>query len=205
MIASVSGEVLALRLDSAVVEVGGLGLSIIATPPTLADLRVGGDTTLHTSLVVREDSLTLYGFPTDDEREVFATLQTVSGVGPRLALAVLAVHQPETLRRAVAAEDLTALMKVPGIGKKGAQRMVLELGERLGSPVGTLRPASAAPGPPAAVESSPSTPVVEALVGLGWSVRQSEDAVGGVLAGDDALADDTPALLRAALQSLGRR
>ncbi len=206
MIASVSGEVLSLRLDSAVVEVGGVGISVIATPATLKDLRVGGDTTLHTSLVVREDSLTLYGFATDDEREAFVVLQTVSGVGPRLALAILAVHRPEALRRAVAAEDLTALMKVPGIGKKGAQRMVLELGDRLGVPTGAGA-ASGSGSPAALAVGAPSTsaPVVEALEGLGWSARQAQDAVGSVLAEDEGLAGDTPALLRSALQRLGRR
>ncbi|CAA9419060.1 MAG: RuvA, partial [uncultured Quadrisphaera sp.] len=143
MIASVRGPVLALRLDAAVVDVGGVGMLVHATPSSLADLRPGTEATLHTSLVVREDSLTLYGFADDDERDVFEAVQTVSGVGPRLALAMLAVLSPEDLRRAVAGDDLTTLVKVPGIGRKGAQRMVLELGDRLGAP-------SAAPGARAA-------------------------------------------------------
>ena len=210
MIASVAGEVLALRLDSVVVEVGGVGLSVAATPATLADLVVGGDARLHTTLIVREDSLTLYGFTTADARDAFETLQTISGVGPRLALAVLAVHEPEALRRAVAAGDLTALMKVPGIGRKGAQRMALELGDRLGAPAGGPAPAAVgpAPGSPGASGGgggAAGAPVVEALVGLGWSARQAEDAVAAALAEDASLGADAAAVLRAALRRLGRR
>jgi holliday junction DNA helicase RuvA len=208
MIASVRGTVLALRLDGAVVEVGGVGMLVQATPATLAELRRGAEAVLHTSLVVREDSLTLFGFADADEREVFETLQTVTGVGPRLALAVLAVHSPEQLRQAVAAEDLTALVRVPGIGRKGAQRLVLELGDRLGAPSG-----GAVAGPvPAQAPSRPTavpSPVVEALVGLGWSAKQAEDAVLAVSgeAGDtggEVAPQDLPALLRAALRHLGR-
>ena len=207
MIASVAGEVLAVRLDSVVVEVGGVGLSVAATPATLADLVVGGDARLHTTLVVREDSLTLYGFTTADARDAFETLQTISGVGPRLALAVLAVHEPEALRRAVAAGDLTALMKVPGIGRKGAQRMALELGDRLGAPTGGPVAAAAGTAPAAAGTSGGAggAPVVEALVGLGWSARQAEDAVAAALAEDGSLGADAAAVLRAALRRLGRR
>src|SRR3954467_13336044 len=134
MIASVHGTVQSVRLDAAVVEVGGVGLLVHATPATLAGLRVGSTAQLATSLLVREDALTLFGFADADEREVFEIVQTVSGVGPRLALAMLAVHTPDGLRRAVATADLTALMKVPGIGRKGAQRIVLELTDRLGAP-----------------------------------------------------------------------
>ena len=134
MIASVRGRVLAVRLDAAVVEVGGVGLLLQATPATLAELRPGAEAELATSLVVREDALTLFGFADADERDVFEIVQTVSGIGPRLALAMLAVHTPDGLRTAVAGGDLTALMKVPGIGRKGAQRIVLELTDRLGAP-----------------------------------------------------------------------
>ena len=146
MIASVRGRVAAVRLDGAVVEVGGVGMAVQATPGTLAALRPGQEAELATSLVVREDSLTLYGFADADERDVFETLQTVSGVGPRLALAMLAVHTPDGLRRAVATEDLTALCRVPGIGRKGAQRIVLDLTDRLGAPVGEVVAAPAASG-----------------------------------------------------------
>ena len=206
MIASVRGRVLAVRLDSAVVEVGGVGLLVQATPATLAGLRVGAETELATSLVVREDSLTLFGFADGDERDVFESVQTVSGIGPRLALAMLAVHTPDGLRTAVAGQDLTALMKVPGIGRKGAQRIVLELTDRLGAPSsagGSGQPAAAvSPAGGRLVEQ-----VVEALVGLGWSAKQAADAVDEVVAdGASAAAEsgDVAGVLRAALRRLGR-
>ncbi|MFD1719155.1 Holliday junction branch migration protein RuvA [Georgenia deserti] len=198
MIASVTGAVEAVALDHAVVTVGGVGMLVYATPTTLAGLTVGSTARLATSLVVREDSLTLYGFADDDERTVFETLQTVSGVGPRLALAMLAVHTPDGLRRAVAAEDLGALQRVPGIGKKGAQRLVLEIGEKLGPGVGEA---------PAVVEAAapaPPSDVVDALVQLGWSEKVSSEAVAAVMAEDGALdGQDVSAVLRAALQHLG--
>lgn len=199
MIASVRGRVLAVRLDAAVVDVGGVGMLAYATPTTLAGLRVGEEARLATALVVREDSLTLYGFADDDERDVFETLQTVSGVGPRLALAMLAVHTPDALRRAVAGEDLAALQRVPGIGRKGAQRIVLELTDRLGAPV-----------PAGGAEAAPSFPadqrgqVVEALVGLGWNVKAAEDAVASVVPVDQVVdGADVAAVLRGALRVLG--
>jgi holliday junction DNA helicase RuvA len=199
VIASVRGPVRQVRLDSAVVEVGGVGMLVHATPGTLSGLRQGEVAELATCLVVREDSLTLFGFADADEREVFETLQTVSGVGPRLALALLAVHSPDGLRRAVAAEDLAALQRVPGIGRKGAQRLVLELGDRLGA---------VAPGPAAPVGTAPdvaSGQVVEALVGLGWNVRQASEAVAAVRAEPpNGTATETSAVLRAALRHLGR-
>lgn len=198
MIASVRGTVLAVRLDAAVIEVGGVGMLVHATPATLAGLRPGAVAKLATSLVVREDSLTLFGFADDDEREVFEVVQTVSGVGPRLALAMLAVHRPDGLRRAVAGEDLTALKRVPGIGHKGAQRIVLELADRLGAPIST--PDSG----PASQEDRRSQ-VVDALVGLGWTARSAEDAVAGVLDGATGPVggDDVAGVLRAALRALG--
>ncbi|GAA4977389.1 Holliday junction branch migration protein RuvA [Kineococcus glutinatus] len=202
MIASVRGRVLAVRLDSAVVEVGGVGMLVHAAPGTLAGLRTGQEAMLATSLVVREDSLTLYGFADADEREVFETVQTVSGVGPRLALAMLAVHSPDGLRAAVAAEDLTALVRVPGIGRKGAQRIVLELGDRLGPPSSPL-PGSA---PTAADAGTWRSDVVDALVGLGWAARQAGDAVDAVTAPDGPVpgGGDVAAALRAALRHLSR-
>lgn len=196
MIAAVTGTVETVTLDRAVVTVGGVGMVVHATPTTLAGLRVGDRTRLATTLVVREDSLTLFGFADDDEREVFETLQTVSGVGPRLALAMLAVHTPDGLRRAVAAEDLAALQRVPGIGRKGAQRIVLEVGTKLGAPGGS----GAEPAPAPAADGAPD--VVEALVQLGWTEKVAAGAVESVLAADDA-PSDVPAILRAALQSLG--
>jgi Holliday junction DNA helicase RuvA len=150
---------------------------------------------------VREDALTLFGFADADERDVFEVVQTVSGIGPRLALAMLAVHTPDGLRAAVAGADLTALMKVPGIGRKGAQRIVLELTDRLGAPT-TAAPA-ALPAPPA---DAGRDRVVDALVGLGWSAKQAGDAVDAVSTGDDGPAGpvDVPGTLRAALRHLGR-
>ena len=132
MIASVNGRVAAVSPDGAVVEVGGIGLAVQCTPGTIARLQVGEQARLATSLIVREDSLTLYGFADDDERQLFELLQTANGVGPRLAQAVLAIHPPREVRRAVSMGDLKALMQVPGIGKKGAERLVLELRDRLG-------------------------------------------------------------------------
>ena len=206
MIASVRGLVLAVRLDAVVLEVGGVGLLVQATPATLAGMRVGEEARLATTLVVREEALTLFGFADADERDVFEQVQTVSGVGPRLALAMLAVHTPDGLRAAVTGQDLTALMKVPGIGRKGAQRIVLELTDRLGPPTG---PAPVPAG--RAVTAGPAgglDQVVDALVGLGWSARQAADAVDAVRAADGSApevpARDVPAVLRAALRQLGR-
>ncbi|EMF00829.1 Holliday junction branch migration protein RuvA [Streptomyces mobaraensis NBRC 13819 = DSM 40847] len=201
MIAFVSGPVAALAPDTAVVEVGGVGMAVQCTPTTLATLRVGESARLATSLVVREDSLTLYGFADDDERQTFELLQTASGVGPRLAQAMLAVHSPDALRRAFAAGDEKALTAVPGIGKKGAQKLLLELKDRLGEPVGSA--------PAAAVSSAPAgwrEQLHAALVGLGYAPRDAEEAVEAV-APQAAAAGGAPQvgqLLRAALQTLNR-
>ncbi|EST39607.1 hypothetical protein N566_01145, partial [Streptomycetaceae bacterium MP113-05] len=177
MIAFVSGPVAAVAPDSAVIEVGGIGMAVQCTPNTLAGLRTGEPARLATSLVVREDSLTLYGFADDDERQVFELLQTASGVGPRLAQAMLAVHRPDALRTAVATGDEKALTAVPGIGKKGAQKLLLELRDRLGEPLGSVghRAGPAAGRPPAWSEQ-----LHEALVGLGYTARDAEDAVEAV-------------------------
>jgi Holliday junction DNA helicase RuvA len=200
MIASVHGTVQAVRLDAAVVEVGGVGLLVHATPATLAGLRVGSSAQLATSLIVREDALTLFGFADADEREVFEVVQTVSGVGPRLALAMLAVHTPDGLRRAVLDEDFKALQRVPGIGLKGAQRIVLELKDRIGVPAATSSAATAAP-----VPGDRRDMVVEALVGLGWTARAAGDAVATVLEGSEGpvAQDEVAGVLRAALRTLG--
>ncbi len=195
MIASVRGEVLSVGLDHAVVEVGGVGLAVQAVPATLATLRRGEQARLATTLVVREDSLTLYGFADGDARELFTLLQTVSGVGPRLALAMLAVLEPDVLRTALAEGDLAVLTRVPGIGRKGAERLVVELRDRV-TALAAPAPATAAP-----VTALP-TQVTDALVGLGFATRQAEQAVAAVLADGDA--QDTAAVLREALRRLGR-
>jgi Holliday junction DNA helicase RuvA len=200
MIAFVSGTVAALAPDAAVVEVGGVGMAVQCTPNTLSALRMGRPAKLHTSLVVREDSLTLYGFADDDERQVFELLQTASGVGPRLAQAMLAVHSPDALRRAVATGDEKALTAVPGIGKKGAQKLLLELKDRLGEPLGT-----------ASLIGAPVTQgwrdqLHAALIGLGYATREADEAVAAVAPQAEAVGG-TPQvgqLLRAALQTLNR-
>jgi Holliday junction DNA helicase RuvA len=203
MIASVRGTVQSVRLDSAVVEVGGIGLLVHATPGTLAALAVGARTTLATSLVVREDALTLFGFADPDEREVFETVQTVSGVGPRLALAMLAVHSPDALRRAVQDDDLVALKRVPGIGHKGAQRIVLELAGRLGPP--SARPSDGTSSVARQRTDGPREQVADALVGLGWTAKAAQDAVAGVADAADEAGEplDVALLLRATLRALG--
>lgn len=200
MIASVRGTVQAVRLDAAIIDVSGFGMLVQATPATLASLRPGATVQLATSMVVREDSMTLFGFTDADEREVFETVQTVTGVGPRLALAMLAVHTPDGLRRAVAQEDLVALKRVPGIGHKGAQRIVLELADRLGPPSSVEAGAAAS-----AVAEDRRGHVVEALVGLGWTARAAEDAVTTVLedAPGPVSPDEVAGVLRAALRTLG--
>jgi len=198
MIASVRGQVISVELDHAVVEVGGVGLAVHAVPATLATLRRGEQARLATSLVVREDSLTLYGFVDAAAREFFVLLQTVSGVGPRLALAMLAVLEPDTLRTALAQGDLAVLTRVPGIGRKGAERLVVELRDR----VGVLAPAAS--GSATQGGSAMRTQVTEALIGLGFAARQAELAVDAVLAEADPEPADTSEVLRSVLTRLGR-
>ncbi|HEV7897091.1 MAG TPA: Holliday junction branch migration protein RuvA [Planosporangium sp.] len=197
MIASVRGRVAAVGPDGAVVEVGGVGLAVSCTPNTLATLRVGTEARLATSLIVREDSLTLYGFADDDARQLFELLQTASGVGPRLAQAVLAVHPPDTVRRAIAGGDTATLTRVPGIGKKGAERLVLELRDRIGSAGGE--------GALAVAGAGWADQVREGLVGLGWTAGQADQAVAAVAESlDGQPAPPVPALLKQAIRMLGR-
>jgi Holliday junction DNA helicase RuvA len=213
VISHLTGTVSAVTPDGAVIEVGGVGLLVQATPGTLATLRSGERSRVATSLVVREDSLTLYGFASDDERDVFELLQTASGVGPRLALAMLAVFSPDGLRRAVAAEDVTALTRVPGIGKKGAQRIVLELAGRLGSPGTPGQEQLAVAGATAVSTGMWRDQVRTGLLGLGWQARDAELAIDAVAADLAAAGDgldgeqpepDVAAMLRAALRKLSR-
>jgi len=219
MIYHLAGKVTTVAPDGAVIEVGGVGLLVQCTPGTLATLRPGEHARVATSLVVREDALTLFGFATDDERDVFVLLQTASGVGPRLALAMLAVFTPDALRRAVLSEDVAALTRVPGIGRKGAQRIVLELAGRLGAP-GAGSP-GAADGVVTAQRGAPAPwrqQVQAGLVNLGWQARDADQAIAAVEAdlaaaatGDGAASGGTPAqdadaavMLRAALRKLSR-
>jgi Holliday junction DNA helicase RuvA len=200
VIASVRGAVRHVGLDRVVVEVGGVGMLLHTTPATASALHLGQEALLATTLVVREDSLTLYAFGSDDERDIFEQVQTVSGVGPRIALAMLSVLAPDRLRAAVTSSDLATLTKVPGIGRKGAERIVLELRDKLGMPSGAATGATAAP---AGQGAAWRDQVAEALVGLGYSAKQAEDAVSR--AADAAPADaDVSAMLRAALRELGR-
>lgn len=200
MIASVRGTVTAIGLDHAVVEVGGVGLAVRTTPATLATLRRGREATLATTLVVREDSLTLFGFATADAKELFELVQSVSGVGPKIALALLAVLEPDELRRALAGGDTATLTRAPGIGRKGAERLVLELKDKVG-----LVPAGGGDG--GAPAAAWSERLVEALAGLGFTSKQAGDAVAAVAsdAADPAVAaGDVGVLLRRALALLGR-
>jgi Holliday junction DNA helicase RuvA len=201
MIASVRGRVASVSPDSAVVEVGGVGLSVVCTPGTIAGLRVGSEARLATSLVVREDSLTLYGFADDDAKGLFELLQTASGVGPRLAQAVLAVHSPDVVRKAIATGDIGTLTRVPGIGKKGAERLVLELRDRIGSVVSGGAESLSLP----VSGISWADQVRQALVGLGWTQSQADQAVSVVAAEfDGEPVPGVPALLKRAIQVLGR-
>jgi Holliday junction DNA helicase RuvA len=231
MIASLSGTVAGLTPTAAVVEVGGVGLLVQCTPATLSRLRVGAAASLATTLVVRETELTLYGFADADERDAFETLQGAGGVGPKLAQAVLGVLGPDEVRRAVADEDLAALTRVPGIGRKGAQRIVLDLKGKIGSPVGGGARARAGgssagtvplpagadvlfPGGLGAGASGAFDQVRAALANLGYSAGEAEDALAAVRAappGDagsgsaGAAGADVAALLRAALAFLRPR
>ena len=201
MIAFVRGTVADVTLGSAVVEVGGVGLELVCTPNTLATLRVGAPATLPTSMVVREESLTLFGFLDEDEKTCFELLQTASGVGPKLAQAMLAVHTPDELRRAVASEDVKTLTTVPGIGQKGAQRIILELKDRIGVP-GTVGPGRVAPA--AAPQDAWRAQVHAGLVGLGWSAKEADKAVETVAPDAGDTAPDVAGLLRAALRTLSK-
>ncbi|MFE9747467.1 Holliday junction branch migration protein RuvA [Saccharothrix saharensis] len=195
MISSLRGQVLSIGLDHVVVEVGGVGYAVQATPATLATLRRGEETHLATALVVREDSLTLFGFADTEARELFGLLQTVSGIGPRLALATLAVLEPDKLRAALAEGNITVLTQVPGIGRKGAERLIIELRDK----VGQLAPAPSATGDTGQVRAQ----VTEALLGLGFPAKQAEQAVDAVLAADGTLG--TSEVLRRSLATLGRK
>ncbi|GAB2752898.1 Holliday junction branch migration protein RuvA [Salinifilum aidingensis] len=194
MIASVRGPVLSVGLDHAVIEVQGVGYAVHATPATLAGLRRGEEARLWTALIVREDSLTLYGFADPGARDLFTLLQTASGVGPRLALAALAVLAPEQLSDAIADGNITTLTQVPGVGKKSAERLVLELRDKVGAVAGTAPVGEGA--------QQLRTEVSEALVGLGFSAKQAEQSVQAVLDETDGEAD-TATVLRRALTTLG--
>ena len=203
MIASLSGSVLAVSAGTAVIDVGGVGMEIQATPNTLAALRVGEQAHVHTSLVVREDSLTLFGFECIDERDVFNILLGVSGIGPRTALTVLSVLPPDELRSAVTNKNEAALTRVPGIGKKGAQRLILEIGTKLGPALGAgANGADAGRAQPIVVVDQD---VVAALVGLGWPEKLASEATAQARANGADAAPSVAELLKNSLRILGSR
>lgn len=205
MISFVRGPVAQIGLSSAVIDVHGIGMLVHAAPKTLGGLRTGQEATLVTSMIVREDSMTLYGFANSSEREVFDVLLSVSGIGPRLALAVLAVHEPETIRVAVAGADGKTFTKVPGIGPKVAGRIVLELNGKL-LPEGT---GAGAGGSAAAGVAGPDAwkpQVIAAMTGLGWSEKDAAMSIDKATADDPVLLEDAnvAAILRATLRWLGQ-
>jgi len=193
MIAHLRGSVATVSLNSAVLDLQGVGYHVMCTPSTIADLRIGQEATLWTSMVVREDSMTLYGFADAEERDMFELVQTASGVGPKVAQAMLAVLPPERLRTAIASADHATLTKVPGIGRKGAERIVVELKDRVGAVASAAAPAAA----------GWRDQVHEALVGLGWSAKDADAAIDRVAdgVGDDP---DISTVLRDALRSMDR-
>jgi len=201
MISLVTGIVRSVSSDKTVIEVGGVGLSLSVTNHTSSQLHLGTSAQLFTSLVVREDSLTLYGFLDEQSRNTFELLQTVSGIGPKVALAVMGSHSAESLAKAIAQEDIKAIEKVPGIGRKGAQRLILELKGKLND-FGS------------AGASHVHQPVwreqlMSALISLGYSSKESDGAINEVLAeysekGVDPSSLELSELLKRVLQS-GRR
>jgi Holliday junction DNA helicase RuvA len=204
MIAHLAGTVAGIGPDGAVIDVGGVGLRVLCTPDTIASLKPGEPARVATTLIVREDSLTLFGFGSDDERDVFEILLTVNSVGPRLALAMMAVHSPDALRRAVATQDVKALTMVPGIGTKTAQRIMLDLGGKLGEPGDG---AGTAPGPGRPAAASWRDQVQSGLVNLGFPAREAEAAI-AVVEAEQAMAGVAPevaTVLRAALRWLNAK
>ena len=200
MIAFIRGIVQAVSHDHVVVDIGSVGLTATCTAPTALSLHIGDRVELLTSMVIRDDGWTLYGFVDADERTIFEQVQTVTGIGPRIALAVLSTLSPDEVRNAIATDDLNALTKIPGIGRKGAQRLVLELKDKLGVITGSS-PTRAATNPVGWLAS-----VTAGLVSLGWSQREAESAADSVIALADQYGDnpDIGALLKAALRSLDR-
>lgn len=194
MIAQLRGTVAASTLDVVVLDVAGVGYQVHVAPGT-PTAGQGEELTLYTQLVVREDALTLYGFADPSSRDLFETMLSVTGVGPKVALAALGALGPEGLRHAVVTEDVAALTVVPGVGKKGAQRIILELGEKLGALASPSAPAAAG----GADGTDPRTEVRQALAALGYEPGEVEAAMNGLPTDVDA-----ESLLRAALQALGR-
>lgn len=201
MIASLRGTVLSISLDHAVIECAGVGYKFLATPVTLGTLRRGDEATVLTSMVVKEDSMTLYGFSNDEERDMFHVLQTVSGLGPKLALAALSVMGPSQLAQAISSGDAKTLQTIPGVGKRMAERLALELRDKVSAFAPQAQSGQEAS---AAVAHGPVVDqVVEALVGLGFTDKAARPVVEGIVAEESAA--ETAVVLRGALAQLGRK
>lgn len=203
MISSIRGEVLQVALDHVIVDVAGFGLQVTATPQTLMQLRPGRQAMLQTSFVPRQDDAPLlFGFADAEEREIFTTLLGISGVGPRLALAVLSVHSPPEVRGAIADSDTAAFTKVPGIGKKTAQRILLELAGKL--VVDQPRPDASDATQRGSQADQVSAQVQDALSSLGWTEKDARHAMDRVLTDDpDLAAEQVSVVLRQTLRMLG--
>jgi Holliday junction DNA helicase RuvA len=199
MIASVSGVVKATTLNSAVIEVGGVGIQVALPARFAASLVIGTHAEIFTTLVVREDSLTLFGFDRANARDFFDLLQTVSGIGPKVAQSALSIYEPEELASAIASENSAALERIPGLGKKGAQRTVLELKDKVSDLASTRTPGSNA-------HSHWRTQLQSALIGLGFTARDAESTIDVVASDLGAKVDQTDIsqLLKLALQTRGR-
>ena len=195
MISSIRGPVLEIRLDSLVVGIGGVGMTVMCSPDTISQARIDSEITLFTSLIVREDSLTLFGFANSENREMFEVVQGVSGFGPKLAFTILSSLPADELRTAIGNEDLARLKQTPGVGAKGAQRLVLELKDRIGTPTTGVKRSTGK-------ESQWQVQVEQGLLGLGWSPRDAQRAITAVI--EEGVTDPqaTPELLRRALQIL---
>lgn len=197
MISLLYGRIRNLQSDHAIIDVGGVGLSVIITPSTSARLRIGDDAQLFTALVVREDSLTLFGFLEEESRSLFELVQTVSGIGPKVAMSILAVLTPEDLATAIAQESVATIERVPGIGHKGAQRLILELKGKLAQISVTSLPVGHQP--------AWRDQLASALIGLGFTAKDSDGAIGALVsqlraAGEDPGDVDLSELLKRALQ-----
>ena len=199
MIAMVSGVVKATSLNSVVVDVNGFGTLVQVSPRLSASLVIGSSVSLHTTLVVREDSLTLFGFERDIDRELFELLQTVTGIGPKVAQSALAVYDAEQLVAAVREQDAGILERIPGLGKKGAQRLLLELKDKVSNFVSASTSAS--------MQNSWRGQLETALLGLGFTARDTESALSQVEDefGSSVNSTDLSTLLRTALKSQGRK
>jgi Holliday junction DNA helicase RuvA len=195
MISSLRGPVLEIRLDSIVVAVGGVGMTVMCSPDTISQARIDQEITLFTSLIVREDSLTLFGFVNSENREMFEVVQGVSGFGPKLAFTILSSLPADELRTAIGNEDVARLMQTPGVGAKGAQRLVLELKDRIGTPSSGAKRSNSK-------EAQWQIQVEQGLLGLGWSPRDAQRAISAVIEEGVSDSQETPELLRRALQIL---